>query len=104
MFYHGSLSVGKFDVALLVPLLALVLSLQHILFPISRPFKDNFATLKETEFAVNTLQRAELQNILSNNGIGIGNLNDLHEFWDKLQIRALIQGFKPSLTFYSLTA
>ncbi|XP_052111679.1 uncharacterized protein LOC107471259 [Arachis duranensis] len=62
-----------FDVALLVPLLAPVLSLQHILFPISRPFKDNFATLKETEFAVNTLQRAELQNILSNNGIGIGN-------------------------------
>ncbi|XP_015968834.1 uncharacterized protein LOC107492340 [Arachis duranensis] len=30
-----------FDVALLVPLLAPVLSLQHIIFPISRPFKEN---------------------------------------------------------------
>jgi len=40
--FHMLLSLlpdGRFDVALLVPLLAPVLSLQHIIFPLCRPCK-----------------------------------------------------------------
>lgn len=34
---------GRFDVALLVPLLAPVLSLQHIIYPMCRPSKGLYA-------------------------------------------------------------
>lgn len=43
--YSFILPDGRFDVALLVPLLAPVLSLQHIIFPICRPYKGLYALL-----------------------------------------------------------